>query len=178
VTVIIRVEHKDKFVMVRNRTVRDRRLSYKATGLLVYLLSMPDDTRVDRAALAQGKRDGEVAVRSALKELAEAGYLVHRKIQNERGRWLTEAVVYESPRRAVTDGGKTSTGKCHTDGGKRASRSSTLKDHEGGPGGPTPSGPPPPSEYPCAACGAAGDYMRADGTWLCDDHRGLKVVGS
>lgn len=162
--------------MVRNKTIRDRRLSYKARGLLVYLLSLPDDATVDRAALAAASRDGEDSVRTGLQELAAAGYLVHRRIQNERGRWHTEAVVYESPRRASTDGGKTSTGTGETGGGKSTSRSSTFKDQRGADGR-TPAGPPSPPKYHCAACGAESQYMRADGTWLCDNHRALKVVG-
>jgi hypothetical protein len=178
VTVIIRVEHRDRFVTVRNKTVRDKRLSFKARGVLVYLLSLPDDATVNREHLADHSPDGVWSIRSALAELAGAGYLEHRQVQDERGRWSTEVVVREAPRRRSTEGRKPAVGDRITDGGKSTTRSSTLKDHEGGPGGQSPSGPPPPSEYPCAACGAEGDYMRADGTWLCDEHRGLKVVGS
>jgi hypothetical protein len=176
VTVIIRVEHRDKYVMVRNRTVRDSRLSFKARGILVYLLSLPDDATVDRAKLAAAARDGEDSVRTGLQELAAAGYLVHRRVQNERGRWLTEAVIYESPRRARTDGGKTSTGTGETGGGKSTSRSSTFKDQRGA-ADRTPAGSSSPPKYQCAACGAAGVVMRPDETWLCEGHRTLKVVG-
>lgn len=173
---IIRVEHREKYVTVRNKTVRDSRLSFKARGILVYLLSLPDDATVNRSRLAEAATDGEESVRSGLQELAAAGYIVHRRAQNERGRWCTEAVVYESPRRIATEGGKSSIGKAETDGGKPASRSSTFKDQRGADGR-TPSGPPSPPKYHCAACGAESQYMRADGTWLCDDHRALKVVG-
>lgn len=175
---IIRVEHHDKYVSVRNKTVRDKRLSYKATGLLVYLLSLPDDATVDRATLAWSKRDGQDSVMTGLRELADAGYIEYRKVQDERGRWKTEATVREAPRRPSTGAGKASNGDGETGAGKSRSRSSTFKDHEGGPGGQTPSGPPPPSEYRCAACGASSEFMREDGTWLCDEHRArLYAVG-
>lgn len=176
---IIRVEHKDGYTVVRNKTIRDRRLSYKARGLLVYLLSLPDDATVDRAKLAAASRDGERSVRSGLRELAEAGYIVHRKVQNERGRWLTEAVVYESPRRARTDGTKTSIGKALTDGGKRASRSLTYKDQRGA-ADRTPAGSSAPPKYHCAACGADAGYMSEDEQWWCAKHwlRSVPDVGA
>lgn len=173
---IIRVQHLDKYVSVRNRTVRDKRLSYKATGLLVYLLSLPDDATVDRVGLARSKRDGQDSVMTGLRELAEAGYIEYRKVQDERGRWKTEATVREAPRRPGTGAGKTSNGNGETGAGKSRSRSLTFKDQRGA-GGRSPSGPPAPPKYHCAACGAESEYMRADGTWLCDDHRALKAVG-
>ena len=173
---IIRVEHKEKYVSVRNKTIRDRRLSYKATGLLVYLLSLPDDATVDRAALARSKRDGQDSVMTGLRELADAGYIEYRKVQDERGRWKTEATVREAPRRPDTGAGKTSNGDGETGAGKSRSRSSTFKDQRGA-ADRTPAGSSAPPKYLCAACGAESGYMRADGTWLCDEHRGLKVVG-
>lgn len=172
---IIRVEHQDKYVAVRNKTVRDRRLSYKATGLLVYLLSLPDDATVDRAGLARSKRDGQDSVMTGLRELAQAGYIEYRKVQDERGRWTTEATVREAARRPGTDAGKTSNGDGETGAGKSRSRSLTYKDQRGT-GGRSPSGPPPPPKYQCAACGAEAEYMREDETWLCEEHRGLKAV--
>ena len=172
---IIRVEHKEKYVTVRNRTVRDKRLSFKARGVLIYLLSLPDDATVNREQLAAASPDGVWSIRSALAELSEAGYLEHRQVQDDRGRWSTEVVVREAPRRSLTEGRKPAVGNRITDGGKSTTRSSTFKDHRGA-ADRTPSGSSAP-EYPCAACGAESDYMRADGTWLCDDHRGLKVVG-
>jgi hypothetical protein len=132
---------------------------------------MPDDATVDRAKLARGKNDGERSVRSGLRELAEAGYLIHRRVQNERGQWRTEAVVYESPRRASTEGTKSTIGRQPADGGFRASSPSDFKDRRRGPRRSPPSEAPDPPEYPCAACGASSEFMRADGTWLCDEHR-------
>lgn len=174
---IIRVEHKDRFTSVRNKTVRDRRLSYKATGILVYLLSLPDDAAVDRAELARGKRDGQDSVMTGLRELAEAGYLEYRKLQDERGRWRTEATVREAPRRR-TDAGFSSNGNGETGAGKSRSGPSDLRTKDGGPGAQSPSGAPTPPEYLCATCGAPSEFMREDGTWLCDEHRArLYAVG-
>ncbi|MBS9372097.1 hypothetical protein GON09_001061 [Rhodococcus sp. B50] len=75
-----------------------RRQSNKARQVLVWLLSKPDDwrTRADSIA-AQSPKEGRDAIRSALRELADLGYLVREKIQNELGQWITIQTVCERP---------------------------------------------------------------------------------
>ncbi|WP_082899671.1 replication protein [Rhodococcus phenolicus] len=86
------------FTILSNAVINDERLSFRARGILTWLLSKPDDwhTRSESIA-AQSPREGRDAVRSALRELAELGYLVREKIQNERGQWSTIQTVYEEP---------------------------------------------------------------------------------
>lgn len=88
---------RSDFLMVNNAVVRDQRLSLKATGLLVRILSRPDDWRTDRDSLARDCKEGVTAVRSALQELRTAGYLVQTKRQDDRGHWVTETVLYDHP---------------------------------------------------------------------------------
>ncbi|MBA3488435.1 MAG: hypothetical protein H0T78_02650 [Longispora sp.] len=85
------------FLIIRNATVQDPSLSLKAVGLLTRILSRPDDWRIDRDSLAAECKEGVAVVRSALKELAEAGYLLRVKRQNEKGRWVTESIVFDTP---------------------------------------------------------------------------------
>ena len=70
-----RVHRRPLFVSVDRRTVRDERISYRALGLLTYLLDHPADwtPRSDHLAAPKG-REGRDAVRSTLHELARAGY--------------------------------------------------------------------------------------------------------
>lgn len=124
---IVRVAHREHFTVIRNKTIRDSRLSWKATGLLVYLLSFPDDMRLDRDELAAAGPDGVRAVRSALQELRAAGYLCQVRKQDEHGRWRTEATLYEVPRTS-TDGAKRATDGALTDGGKRATKGRSTKE--------------------------------------------------
>ncbi|MFD6894100.1 helix-turn-helix domain-containing protein [Rhodococcus sp. NPDC060086] len=86
------------FSILSNAVITDDRLSFRARGVLIWLLSKPDDwrTRSDSIA-AQSPKEGRDAIRSALRELAELGYLVRERFQNELGQWCTVQTIYEEP---------------------------------------------------------------------------------
>lgn len=91
-----RPEHQ--FLMVRNDVCRDDRLSYRALGLLVSMLSYPDNWTFATDRLAKGEgREGEKAIRTALKELEQSGYLVRRRLKADGGRFVWEHVLYDTP---------------------------------------------------------------------------------
>lgn len=77
----------------------DSKLSWKARGILWYLLEKPDNWKVIISDLVnKSEKDGEAAVRSALKELQDNGYIRRYQERGERGKfgtWVTE--VYELP---------------------------------------------------------------------------------
>jgi hypothetical protein len=88
----------DRFVILPNELAREQNLSFRARGLLAYLLSMPEDWRTNSNQLAgQSPKEGRDAIRSALTELEHAGYLKRRRIQDADGRWRTETIVTDSP---------------------------------------------------------------------------------
>jgi cytochrome c553 len=95
---IVRSRRKQSnFSILPNEALRDQRLSYKARGLLAFILSMPDDWATSSASLARMAPDGRDSVRAGLKELGELGYLeVHRR-QLPNGRWRTDITVHEHP---------------------------------------------------------------------------------
>lgn len=78
---------------IRREALQDPRLSFKATGMLAYLLSLPDNWRTNAERLSGAKnklgkaREGREAMQAGLRELEEAGYLLRRKYQDERGAW-------------------------------------------------------------------------------------------
>ncbi len=53
----------------------DRKLSWKAVGLLTYLVSRPPGWEISRDDLERRHTDAEASVRSAKGELIKAGYL-------------------------------------------------------------------------------------------------------
>lgn len=65
----------DHFTIISNGALRDERLSWKARGLLAYLLSMDTGWNTSVRRLAEVGPDGTTSVESALKELEECGYL-------------------------------------------------------------------------------------------------------
>jgi hypothetical protein len=77
-TTITRAGSRDRFTVVHNRTIEDDRLSFRALGLLVFVLSKPDNWKTHVNHLATTHSEGRGAVRSALGELEEFGY-VERK---------------------------------------------------------------------------------------------------
>lgn len=95
---IIRAPRPDSgFVQIRNEVARDRRLSYKARGILVDILSRPDNWQTSADALAALGPDGRTAVLSGLKELREAGYLHTIRQRAEDGTFATVSLVYDVP---------------------------------------------------------------------------------
>jgi hypothetical protein len=125
---IIRVAHRNHYTVIRNNTLRDSRLSFKARGLLAYLLSLPDDACLDRRQLENAGPDGQLAIRTALQELVSKGYLRHEKHQDERGLWRTEATIYEVPKVTRTGGGKSTIGSSPSGGGKPTTKSRSNKE--------------------------------------------------
>lgn len=111
-TIIRTPRPAQNFSILNNHTLRDHRLSFRARGVLAYLLSMPDNWKSSADRIANVGVEGRDAIRSALSELEEWGYLRREKTQCERGRWSTVLHVYDYPRR-VDELGKTR-GVIHT----------------------------------------------------------------
>ena len=82
---VIRVKKRpSNFVMMDKTFLEDDRLSYKAKGLLAYLLSKPDDWKVIDGNLVNSSKDGKASVYAGLKELKECGYYEKVPVRNEK----------------------------------------------------------------------------------------------
>jgi hypothetical protein len=97
---IQRIHRKKRdFLQVDNAVVRDKRLSYKARGILLFALSHSDGYEATETWLiAASGSDGREAVRSGIKELEALGYRQKRKFQKPNGQWVTEIDWFEEPR--------------------------------------------------------------------------------
>lgn len=85
-TTIIKHRRRHSFVQVPNETARDSRLSWKATGLLCYLMSLPEDWKIRLSYLSTAKKDGRDGTRAGLAELEAAGYLTIRVLRDDANR--------------------------------------------------------------------------------------------
>jgi hypothetical protein len=96
---IIRERRPNRYVVIPNEAVQNHALSFKARGVLAYLLSQPDHWTISGTALAKmAAQDGREAIRTALLELEQAGYLVRRRVQDPTtGRWGWHQVLHDQP---------------------------------------------------------------------------------
>ena len=85
------------FTVIHNELIDDTRLSWKARGLLVYLLSKPDHWRTTTAYLASQGADGIDSVKAGMRELELYGYVKRLRKQNQAGHWSTQTVVFDRP---------------------------------------------------------------------------------
>lgn len=78
-------EERKRFVIIDKRAAEDARLSLRAKGLLLYLLSRPDNWNASPEHLAKHTTsDGIQCVRSALKELSATGYARLERLAGKR----------------------------------------------------------------------------------------------
>ncbi|PFB05034.1 DNA-binding protein [Bacillus anthracis] len=95
---IVRVEKNKNYSVVNNTGLRDERLSWKAKGILAYILTLPDDWVFYREELATHAKDGLDSLRSGMKELKEYGYLQRLPIRNDNNKIVSwETVIHEVP---------------------------------------------------------------------------------
>ena len=92
------VKSKDNpYVMIDHRPLTNPDLSFKAKGILSYLLTRPDGWEVNVPDLVNHSTDGPSAIRSGLKELRKAKHIRYNPTR-EGGyikKWVIE--VYEVP---------------------------------------------------------------------------------
>jgi hypothetical protein len=93
---ILRVKRTKGYTTIPNSTLCDHRLSFRARGVLAFLLAKPDDWETRTTDLPEHGREGRDAVRTALKELRELGYMDQEREQyrdDESGKWLWRTVT-------------------------------------------------------------------------------------
>jgi hypothetical protein len=74
---------ENPFVQIDKNVFEDTNISWKAKGMLGYLLSKPEGWKVYVTDLKKRSKDGRDAVSSGLKELETAGYLKKHKLRQE-----------------------------------------------------------------------------------------------
>jgi hypothetical protein len=102
---IVRGPRQDRYTVLNRTLISDDRLSFRALGLLTFILDKPDHWRIDSIDLAKGEgREGRDAVRTALKELEAAGYLRRQRVHRPDGTFDMLSTVFDSPEAATRAG--------------------------------------------------------------------------
>jgi hypothetical protein len=86
------------FSITPNYHQHDRTLSAKAKGILSLMFSLPDDWDYTLKGLAYLFTDGIDSIRSGVRELERAGYIVRSRMRDDQGRLRgTKYTVYPIP---------------------------------------------------------------------------------
>lgn len=104
-TQFVRVEKNKNYTTINNAFLRRKDLSWKAKGILTYILSLPNDWNINLNEIMTHSADGEGSFRSGWKELQTAGYVKRYPIKDEETKRILkwETVVYESVELATSD---------------------------------------------------------------------------
>ena len=92
-------KHYDKdYTVIPNNVIRDTRLSYKARGIFLYLWHLPQDYDISLADIQRhSEHDGQLAVRTGVRELETCGYLHFARIRMQ-GKFVdTEWTMNDRP---------------------------------------------------------------------------------
>ena len=142
-TGMINKKRVNPFVQIDKNMLGDNNISWKAKGILSYLLSKPDGWITYLVDIEKQSTDGRDSVSAGIKELEKTGYIKRKRIR-EKGKFKGwEYHVYEYPQQKVaengfseignsengeTENGKTENGK--TEYGKPATSNNDLSNND------------------------------------------------
>lgn len=96
------------YSQIDNKMINDERLKAESLGVLVYLISKPEDWTISMKQLQNRFNFGREKMQSVTKNLEECGYLIRVKPQNELGQFIgTSWDVTDEPTNGNSDGAKT-----------------------------------------------------------------------
>ena len=95
---VFRVERNKGYTVMSNHHLRNKDLSLKAKGLLSQMLSLPEDWDYTLKGLSLINREQIDAIRAAVRELEQAGYIVRSRERDSQGRLRgADYIIYEQP---------------------------------------------------------------------------------
>ncbi len=95
---VFRVEKTRDYTVMSNHHLRNTELSLKAKGLLSLMLSLPENWDYTTKGLSRICKDGIDSINSGVKELEANGYVIRRRLRNEKGQLTTiEYTIFEQP---------------------------------------------------------------------------------
>jgi hypothetical protein len=100
-SVIKREKRSTPFVQIDKRPLQNKELSWKAKGILAYILSLPDNWQLYLNELKEHATDGRDSTASGFKELVESGYIVKSRIRKAGQFKGFDYIVSETPQTAL-----------------------------------------------------------------------------
>ena len=101
---IVKSKLTEKFTIIPNSVLTDRKLGLKAKGLLCILLSLPSDWAVYKSQLQQFSTDGRDATSASFNELVDNGYITAIRRINDKGHFMGwDYVVYNERVEPITE---------------------------------------------------------------------------
>lgn len=94
---VFKIEKTKDFTIMSNYHLRDKNLSFKAKGLLSFMLSLPPDWDYSLKGLCAISKENRDAIRSTLKELQDCHYLEIEKVRGNKGYFEYNYLIYEKP---------------------------------------------------------------------------------
>jgi len=95
---VFRVEKNRGYTVMSNHHLRNKDLSLKAKGLLSQMLSLPESWDFTLKGLSLINREQIDAIRAAVRELEQAGYIVRSRERDSQGRLRgADYIIYEQP---------------------------------------------------------------------------------
>lgn len=95
---VFRVKKDKNYTTMSQYHFKDKRLSWKAKGILSNMLSLPEEWDYSIAGLCSLSSDGKATTQTALKELESLGYLERRRIHINGKIRDWEYIIYEKPK--------------------------------------------------------------------------------
>lgn len=87
----------NNYSIIPNEILRNKEITWKAKGLLCYLLSMSDDWKLHKSDLANRSKDGYESMLSAWKELENVGFIETVRLKTGNLFSGYEYIVHQSP---------------------------------------------------------------------------------
>ena len=111
---VFKIEKTKNYTVMSNYHLQDRNLSFKAKGLLSFMLSLPADWDYSLAGLVSVSKENTKAIRTILNELKDNGYLVIEQTRGDKGYYKYNYIIYEQPITLEKDKDNPDTQKGHT----------------------------------------------------------------
>lgn len=95
---VIKIKKPEKYTIIANDVINNSKLTWEARGLLVYLLSKPNNWTVRVTDLTNQSPSGVKVIRRLIKELSDHGYISRERKQDPETKQFTwDTTVREEP---------------------------------------------------------------------------------